>query len=499
MATPFAHDEAIMANVTSKEITLESVARYAQETNDHLTELQGWLDILWLLLGAYIVFFMQAGFALLETGSVRAKNTKNILLKNTLDACLGALVWWLVGFSFAYGGPYEQDDRNVFIGGGTNFAMGDHAQINGSFYATWMFQWAFAATAGTIVSGAVAERCDFRAYLVYTCFITGFTYPVVVHWGWSSEGWLSAFRAPDRIVGGNGLIDFAGSGIVHMVGGGAALTAAFFLGPRIGRFVDGKCVEMPGHSTVLSALGTFILWFGWYGFNPCSTLAIEYMDTAQRVAVTTTLSAAAGGAFTLSLHVLLGNPPDVAPALNGILAGLVSITAACPVVQPWAAVIIGMLAAPVYIASSLALKRLEIDDPLDAAPVHFFCGMWGVLAVGLFADKELTAGAYGTYLEGYGVFMGGDGVQLGVQMLAVVVIGAWSCTTSALMFAALKYANILRVSIDDEVTGLDMTHHGGSAYTFSKEGTQSKVLVGNSYQVNPAPEGESPTVKLSAP
>lgn len=216
---------------------------------------------------------------------------------------------------------------------------------------------------------------------------------------------------------------------------------------------------------------------GWfrYGFNPCSTLAIEYMDTAQRVAVTTTLSAAAGGAFTLSLHVLLGNPPDVAPALNGILAGLVSITAACPVVQPWAAVIIGMLAAPVYIASSLALKRLEIDDPLDAAPVHFFCGMWGVLAVGLFADKELTAGAYGTYLEGYGVFMGGDGVQLGVQMLAVVVIGAWSCTTSALMFAALKYANILRVSIDDEVTGLDMTHHGGSAYTFSKEGALQRA------------------------
>jgi len=248
--------------------------------------------------------------------------------------------------------------------------------------------------------------------------------------------------------------------------------AAIFLGPRMGRFMDdGSVVEMPGHSTVLAALGTLILWFGWYGFNPCSTLAIKYMNIAQRVAVTTTLSAAAGGSTCLGIHVALGNPPDVSPALNGILAGLVGITGACPVVQPWVALIIGMIAAPIYMCSSHGLKRLQIDDPLDAAPVHFCCGMWGTLAVGLFADKGLTLETYGLYEEGYGIFMGGDGVQLGVQILAIVVIALWSCSTSAVMFYCLKRLGILRVSHDDELEGLDLTHHGGSAYTFDRTGT----------------------------
>jgi len=247
--------------------------------------------------------------------------------------------------------------------------------------------------------------------------------------------------------------------------------AAIFLGPRMGRFMDdGSVVEMPGHSTVLAALGTLILWFGWYGFNPCSTLAIKYMNIAQRVAVTTTLSAAAGGSTCLGIHVALGNPPDVSPALNGILAGLVGITGACPVVQPWVALIIGMIAAPIYMCSSHGLKRLQIDDPLDAAPVHFCCGMWGTLAVGLFADKGLTLETYGLYEEGYGIFMGGDGVQLGVQILAIVVIALWSCSTSAVMFYCLKRLGILRVPNDDELKGLDLTHHGGSAYTFDRTG-----------------------------
>jgi len=428
--------------------------------------LEDWLDILWLLLGAYMVFFMQAGFALLEAGSVRAKNTKNILLKNVLDACLGAIVWWIFGYPFAYGGPYDTDKSNHFMGG-TNFAMGDDNQVSGGYYAGWMFQWAFAAAAATIVSGAVAERCDFRAYLIYTTLITGFTYPVVVHWGWSSEGWLSAFNTKEPWVGANGLIDFAGSGIVHMTGGGAALMGAVFLGPRIGRFRDdGTVVDMPGHSTVLAALGTFILWFGWYGFNPVSTLAIQYMEDAARVAVTTTLSAAAGGAATLAMHVALGNPPDVSPALNGILAGLVAITAPCPVVEPWAAFLIGLLAGPIYYGTSMGLKMMKIDDPLDASPVHFFCGAWGVISVGFFADKDLTASMYGSYSEGHGCFMGGDGVQLGVQFIGVLAIAAWTCGTAAMIFGALKMAGILRVSEADEVCGLDESHHGGAAYSF---------------------------------
>jgi len=242
---------------------------------------------------------------------------------------------------------------------------------------------------------------------------------------------------------------------------------AIFLGPRIGRFRDdGTVVDMPGHSTVLAALGTFILWFGWYGFNPVSTLAIQYMEDAARVAVTTTLSAAAGGAATLGIHVALGNPPDVSPALNGILAGLVGITAPCPVVEPWAAFLIGLLAGPIYYGTSMGLKMMKIDDPLDASPVHFFCGAWGVISVGFFADKDLTASMYGSYSEGHGCFMGGDGVQLGVQLIGVLAIASWTCGTAAMIFGSLKLAGILRVSEADEVCGLDESHHGGAAYSF---------------------------------
>ena len=307
-----------------------------------------------------------------------------------------------------------------------------------TYYAMWMFQWAFAATAATIVSGAVAERCAFGAYLSYTFVLTAFIYPVVVHWGWSAEGWLSAWTgsaSPEGyapVLGANGLIDFAGSGIVHMTGGGAALMGAIFLGPRTGRFAPrtGEVQDMPGHSTVLAALGTFILWFGWYGFNPVSTLAFHYMRDAARVAVTTTMSACAGGATTLAIHVALKNPPDVSPALNGILAGLVSITAPCPVVDAWAAVLIGFMGAFVYYGSSKMLLKLKIDDPLDASPVHFFCGAWGVIAAGLFARQEFTMGVYGSSPDDYGALFGGGGKQLGIQIVAVLAIAAWVCGLS---------------------------------------------------------------------
>lgn len=440
------------------------------DTDDTLwNDLYAGLDQWWLLFGSYIVFFMQTGFALLEAGSVRAKNTKNILLKNVLDACLGALVWWFVGYPMAYGegGPQSND----FIGG-TNFFMSDSPSGYGyrsNFYSMWMFQWAFAAAAATIVSGAVAERCDFRAYLIYTTIITGFIYPVVVHWGWSGEGWLSAFRSIDSDgvrLGSIGMIDFAGSGIVHMTGGAAALTGACFLGPRNGRFqADGTVVDIPGHSTVLAALGTFILWFGWYGFNPCSTLAFEYMAVAQKVAVTTTLSAAAGGCGVLTLHVGSGKPPDVAPALNGILGGLVSITAGCPVVEPYGAAIIGGIGAVLYFFCSKLLHKLRIDDPLDAAPVHFFCGAWGVISVGFFATEYSTKFAYGTTTD-WGIFYGAGPSQLGIQCLGVLSIAGWSAACCCIMFGSLKALNILRVPFEDEMMGLDESHHGGAAYDF---------------------------------
>mmetsp|Transcript_12892 Transcript_12892/g.27205 ORF Transcript_12892/g.27205 Transcript_12892/m.27205 type:complete len:515 (-) Transcript_12892:142-1686(-) len=493
------------AALETRALALETLLN---ETIDKVAALEGAageeagnLDILWLLFGTYLVFFMQAGFALLEAGSVRAKNTKNILLKNVLDACLGAMVWWGIGYPFAYG----QAGDNDFIGG-YNFFMNEDVSDTGTFYATWMFQWAFAAAAATIVSGAVAERCQFFAYMVYSVWITGFTYPVVVHWGWSGEGWLSAFKADrcasfgngtfsldcpdgeeasdyDPVVGANGFMDFAGSGIVHMTGGGAALVGAIFLGPRAGRFTEtGECNDMPGHSTVLAALGTFILWFGWYGFNPVSTLAFGSMAVAQRVAVTTTLSAAAGGCVNLAIHVAMGNPPDVAPALNGILAGLVGITAPCPVVKPWAAALIGALSAPVYYGSSTMLKKMRIDDPLDASPVHFFCGMWGCISVGLFADNIYTGDVYGESgkhddgLE-FGMLVGGGWKQLGVQLLGTVMIAIWTCTTSAMCFAGLKMAGKLRVSEADEQAGLDESHHGGAAYDFTREKRTTPVAV----------------------
>jgi len=453
-------------NATVTDAALATLtAAIAENTAADATQ-QSDLDVLWLLFGAYLVFFMQCGFALLEAGSVRAKNTKNILLKNVLDACLGGLIWWTIGYPIALGDMGTSETKDDVT---QPFFMD---RIEGksahTYYAMWMFQWAFAATAATIVSGAVAERCAFSAYLCYTFALTAFIYPVVVYWGWGAHGFLSAWGA-EFPLGANGLIDFAGSGVVHMTGGGAALMGAIALGPRTGRFAPrtGEVQDMPGHSTVLAALGTFILWFGWYGFNPVSTLAFEYMQDAARAAVTTTLAACAGGATTLAIHVALKNPPDVSPALNGILAGLVSITGPCPVVDAWAAVLIGFIGAFVYYGSSKLLLKLKIDDPLDASPVHFFCGMWGVIASGLFANKEFTSGVYGTSEDDYGALMGGGGAQLGVQFIGMLTIGAWTCATTGAVFFALRMMKILRVSAEDEDAGLDSSHHGGDAYNFA--------------------------------
>jgi len=451
-------DMADMATLTEK---LDYVMASEQQ-------ISGDLNILWLMLGGFLVFFMQAGFALLEAGGVRAKNTKNILLKNVLDACMGSVIWWAIGYPLAYG-----DGGNAFIGGGDNFFMADQDYSDGGgFYAGWLFQWAFAATAATIVSGAVAERCTIKAYLIYTGVITGFIYPVAVHWGWSGDGWLSAFRSTDGdydpYMGAQGLIDFAGSGIVHMTGGGAALMGAILLGPRKGRFsADGMVMDMPGHNTVLQALGTMILWFGWYGFNPVSTLCVAgCMTVAEKVAVTTTLSAGAGGVTAILIDVLWGNHLDIGPALNGILAGLVAITAPCSVVDGYAAVFIGIIGAAVEYLSAKMLLRLNIDDVLEASPVHFFTGAWGVLAAGLFATEENTiAGAYpGRSQDDWGLFYGGGGKQFGIQLCGVIAFAGWTCTMSGIMFAVLKVAGIFRVPPGDEEKGLDESHHGGSAY-----------------------------------
>jgi len=419
---------------------------------------------------------MQAGFAMLESGSVRRKNTNNILFKNLMDASIGAICFWLLGYSFAFGNAkyiYQDVGRdNRFIGAG-NWAL---QNFNNDFdYHSFFFQWAFAGAAATIVSGAVAERCRLEAYFVYTVVLTTFIYPIVVHWVWSSTGWLSAFYTDsdgDRFLKENGVIDFAGSGVVHMVGGFAGLTGAIAIGPRRELLSDDPRVRasVKGSSDLLCALGVSILWMGWYGFNAGSTLgagqgvigqtasaepALTYINIAAKVAVTTTISAAMGAITTMVYsRVVLGNY-KLTLCLNGVLAGLVSITAPCSVVEPWAAMMIGIIGSIVYVMASNTVKACGIDDPLDAFAVHGACGVWGVLSVGIFATQSNISRTYG--FDNNAVQSGN---QFRNQLIGVLVIAGWTTVTSSIIFFGLKFAGLLRVSEEEEKVGLDASEHG---------------------------------------
>ena len=431
------------------------------------------LSALWLLICGFVVFLMQAGFALLESGTVRSKNTKNILLKNVIDACVGAVAWWAVGqaFAFAWGNPCN---ANGFIGY-YGFFSSDSSHEN--YFPLWIFNYAFCATASTIVSGAVAERTQFRSYMIYTTAMTSFIYPVVAHWVWSESGWLSARRKPCESAyapysplfsGTNGMIDFAGSGVVHMVGGMAALVGAIMVGPRIGRFANGHVVCFQHSNIAQVVLGTLILWFGWYAFNSGSTgcvLGEGCMDIAGRAAANTTLSIAAGGLMCLTITIVLGSPGDVSNLLNGILSGAVSITASCAFVEPYAAFVIGVVGASVYMGASKLLLRLGIDDPLDASSVHYFSGVWGVIATGLFAREQYVEEVYG-YANGYGVMYGGPGKQFGIQLLGVVVISAWTAGLALVLFFCLRRLGWLRVSKEAELEGLDLAESIGKGRLF---------------------------------
>jgi len=429
---------------------------WAQEPDEEIADLVTAIDTAWLMLAAFLVFFMQAGFAMVEAGFVRAKNVGNILMKNMLDCSAGALAFWAVGWGIAYG--LSGDASNGFAGNGHFFL------VDFDDWASWIFQFAFAATAATIVSGAMAERTKFRAYLCYSVFITAFIYPVVVHWAWDGNGWLTAFT--DDPIGTNGYLDFAGSGVVHMVGGFAALMGAIMVGPRLGKYgKDGSINPIPGHSISLATLGVFILWFGWYGFNPGSTLALTggFAELAAKVAVNTTLAAGAGAVTAAFLSSFRTGNFDVGLSLNGALAGLVAVTAPCAVIDPWAAVVIGMIAAPILMLGIEGLDRLKIDDPVGAVSVHGFCGAWGVLSVGLFASEAGIAQAY-VASDSYGLLLGGGAEQLGIQALGVAVIAGWTVVTSGVLFAVIKYTVGLRVSPEEEERGLDLGEHAMEAY-----------------------------------
>ncbi|WXJ88998.1 Ammonia channel [Moorella thermoacetica] len=405
------------------------------------------IDTVWTLIASFLVFIMQAGFAMVETGFTQAKNAANIVMKNLIDFCSGSIIYWLVGFTIMFG-----VDAGGFIGttGWGTTGTFEHLGLKIPLYAFLIFQTVFCATAATIVSGAMAERTKFIAYLIYSFVISAVIYPVVGHWAWGG-GWLAQ----------RGFIDFAGSTVVHSVGGWTALVGAAMVGPRRGKFgPDGSVRAIPGHSITLGALGVFLLWFGWFGFNPGSTLSGTTPDIA-RIAVTTNLAAAAGAFGGLILPWLRFGKPDVSLTLNGTLGGLVGITAGTAVVSPLGAVIIGFLSGCVTaLGVEFMDKVLKVDDPVGAVSVHAFSGAFGTIMVGLFA------------VEG-GLFYGGGVSQLITQLIGVAAVFAWTVVTAAILFAILKVTVGLRVSEEEESEGLDIYEHGIQAYgDFVLRGTQ---------------------------
>ncbi len=405
-----------------------------------LQGLQIGIDNMWLLIAGFMVMFMQPGFAMVEAGFTRQKNTANILMKNLMDFSIGSLLYWIIGFTLMYG-----DSIGGFIGTPDLFFMSDGFGDNYSDYADIFFQTVFAATAATIVSGAMAERTEFKSYLIFSIVITVIIYPTSGHWTWGG-GWLSQL----------GFHDFAGSSIVHSVGAWVGLAGASIIGPRIGKYTkDGKAKAIPGHNLALGALGVFILWFGWFGFNPGSQLAAAGTDNAVaigHIAMTTNLAAAAGAVTAMLVAWVRYKRPSLSLSLNGALIGLVAITAGCDAVNPVGAVFIGMIAGFILpFAVEFFDKILKVDDPVGAISVHGVGGAFGTLAVGLFSTSE-------------GLFYGNGAKLLGVQAIGVLAFFVWAFGTGFILFTILKSAKVLRVSRRIEEEGLDVYEHGESAY-----------------------------------
>ncbi|MCK9554751.1 ammonium transporter [bacterium] len=401
------------------------------------------IDTVWTLMAAFLVFFMQAGFAMVETGFTRAKNAANIMMKNLMDFSVGSIAFFVIGFGVMFGA----DKFGLFGTNGFFLSSATTATGEGMWqFAYWMFQVVFAATAATIVSGAMAERTKFSAYLVYSVFISAVIYPVVGHWIWGG-GWLA----------GRGMIDFAGSTVVHSVGGWSALAGAILLGPRLGKYnKDGSSNAIPGHNIPLAALGVFILWFGWFGFNPGSTTAGTNLSIAV-IAVTTNLAAAAGAITAMITIWVQFGKPDTSMALNGALAGLVAITASCANVSPMSAVIIGAIAGVLVVLSVEFIDRvLHIDDPVGAISVHGVCGAFGTLATGIFAQE-----AYGGV---NGLLFGGGMSQFLVQLTGVASVFAWTFGSAFALFYIIRKTMGLRVSDEEQLKGLDISEHGMESY-----------------------------------
>jgi Amt family ammonium transporter len=401
---------------------------------DAIKAVQANADYVWTLVAAALVFFMQAGFAMVEAGFTRAKNAVNIIMKNLMDFSMGSIFYWAIGFGLMFGATKTGwfGTSGFFL---SDFSPGGDPWV----LAFWMFQVVFAATAATIVSGAMAERTKFVAYLMYSALLSAVIYPVFGSWAWgglfNGGGWLE----------GLGFIDFAGSTVVHSIGGWVALAGAIVLGPRIGKYSkDGKVRAIPGHNLPLAALGVFILWLGWFGFNPGSTTAAS-KDIAL-IFVNTNIAAAAGAILAMITSWIKFKKPEISMSLNGALAGLVAITAPCATVTPLSSVIIGAIAGVVVVLAVLFFDRIKVDDPVGAISVHGVCGAWGTLAAGIFN-------------------IGGTSAKIiGVQLLGIGAAFIWAFTTGFIMFKLIDMVVGIRVSPEEEAEGLDYGEHGARAY-----------------------------------
>ncbi|MBL8117558.1 MAG: ammonium transporter [Anaerolineae bacterium] len=446
----------VMALATTLLLMFGVRATFAQDaiapvpTMDDITSIKIGIDTVWVLLTGFLVFIMQLGFAILETGMIRQTAAVNALLENFLEAGLGAIIWWAVGFGLAFGA-----DNGSGLFGTTLFFPGIETADtiyygNISVLTMFFFQFAFAATASTITTGAMAERTDFIGNLIYTAVVIAIIYPIVVHWVWGG-GWL--FQ--------QGFFDFAGSNVVHTVGGVIALVGAWMLGPRKGK-VWGKA--MPPHNLGLALLGTMILWFGWYGFNPGSTLgAVGVAGTIGIVTLNTTLGAGAGSLSAMFYQYARTGKWDLVACLNGSLAGLVAITAGCAFVSPAASIIIGLVGGILLLLASDLLEKIKVDDAVGASAVHLACGVWGIISLGLFAEPTLTPFAANVKAGFGGILVAGGSIDILVtQIIGSLATIAWVGGTSFVMFAALKAVGRLRVNPKAEMEGnfIDAYEHG---------------------------------------
>ena len=437
------------------------------------------IDTLWVFIGAILVFWMNLGFASVEAGFARAKNTVNILSKNFIVFAVSSLGFMVLGWGLMFGGdnPFIGTEHLFILGGADNSFYNDTLTSNVPFWGKFFFELVFCGTAATIVSGAVAERIKYVSFIIFSFVLTLFIYPIIGHWVWGG-GWLASL----------GFKDFAGDTVVHSLGGWSALAGAMILGPRIGKYgKDGKPKAIPGHNMSLAVIGLFVLWIGWFGFNPGSTMSFQNPSDVMYILMTTNTSAiAAVLTSTITSWIVIGKP-DLGMTINGCLAGLVAITGGCPYVSVEASILIGAIAGIIVVFAVIFFDKIKVDDPVGATSVHLCCGVFGTLCIGLFAKEGVTS-----LSTVNGLLHGGGFGLLGVQLLGIVAVGAFAFATSSIVWLVLKKTIGIRVSREEELAGLDIGEHGNIAYPDFAASADSELSVPSDGVVTEIPEGAVP-------